>query len=344
MPDRLIEENGQYALDCHNALWATDQIHHTYQQARVRLNDVDFVLETEDLLILVEYKNASIEGAAAPEAFKPQDDKRVDLIWRKYFDSLHYLALKGKTKPKHFGISQGRCNSTETTACADQKGFTFFLAHGDGRGAGDDFSVLSPLDPGVERARTLWEISSCPRCYIGKVPVVMDIHIRQETTTDHEAVYSLVKRAFACAEHADGNEQDLVEALRKGVAFIPELSLVAEVDGKIAGHIMFTAATVDGKTVLALAPLSVLPEYQRKGIGKALIQEGHAIARKLGYTHSFVLGSETYYPKTGYVPAEKCGIKAPFDVPSENFMVCMIDETGDELHGIIKYAPEFGIE
>lgn len=102
MPDRLIEENGRYALDCHNALWATDQIHHTYQQARVRLNDVDFVQETEDLLILVEYKNASIEGAAAPEAFKPQDDKRVDLIWRKYFDSLHYLALKGKTKPKHY--------------------------------------------------------------------------------------------------------------------------------------------------------------------------------------------------------------------------------------------------
>lgn len=96
----------------------------------------------------------------------------------------------------------------------------------------------------------------------------MDIHIRQETTTDHEAVYSLVKRAFACAEHADGNEQDLVEALRKGVAFIPELSLVAEVDGKIAGHIMFTAATVDGKTVLALAPLSVLPSISGKELGK----------------------------------------------------------------------------
>ena len=102
MPDRLIEENGRYALDCHNALWATDQIHAAYQRAKVRLNDVDFVLETENLLILVEYKNAQICGAAHPELFNPQDDKRADVIWRKYFDSLHYLTLKGKTKPKHY--------------------------------------------------------------------------------------------------------------------------------------------------------------------------------------------------------------------------------------------------
>ena len=86
------------------------------------------------------------------------------------------------------------------------------------------------------------------------------MHIRKEISTDYETVYSVVKRAFESAEHADGNEQDLVNALRKGDAFIPELSLVAEVDGKIVGHIMFTKATVDGKTVLALAPLSVLPE------------------------------------------------------------------------------------
>lgn len=102
MPDRLIEENGRYALDCHNALWATDQIHAAYQRAKARLNDVDFVLETENLLILVEYKNAQICGAAHPELFNPQDDKRADVIWRKYFDSLHYLTLKGKTKPKHY--------------------------------------------------------------------------------------------------------------------------------------------------------------------------------------------------------------------------------------------------
>ncbi|MBM6939716.1 N-acetyltransferase [Pseudoflavonifractor phocaeensis] len=170
------------------------------------------------------------------------------------------------------------------------------------------------------------------------------MHIRKETATDYEIVYSVVKRAFENAEHADGNEQDLVNALRKGDAFIPELSLVAEADGKIVGHIMFTRATVDGKPVLALAPLSVLPEYQRKGIGKALIQEGHKIAKELGYTHAIVLGSEKYYPKSGYSPAEGFGIKAPFDAPSENFMACVLSETDVEIHGTIKYAPEFGIE
>lgn len=170
------------------------------------------------------------------------------------------------------------------------------------------------------------------------------MHIRKETITDYEAIYAVVKRAFESAEHADGNEQDLVNALRKGGAFIPELSLVAETDGKVVGHIMFTKATVDGKLVLVLAPLSVLPEYQRKGIGKALIQEGHKIAKEQGYTHSIVLGSEKYYPKAGYSPAEDFGIKAPFDVPSEKFMVCILNETGVEIHGTIKYAPEFGIE
>lgn len=169
------------------------------------------------------------------------------------------------------------------------------------------------------------------------------MHIRKETTKDYETVYSVIKRAFESAEHADGNEQDLVDALRKGDAFIPELSLVAETDGKFVGHIMFTKATVDGKPVLALAPLSVLPEYQRRGIGKALVREGHKIAAELGFTHSIVLGSENYYPKLGYSPAEGFGIKAPFDVPSENFMVYMLGEPRDKVHGTIKYAPEFGI-
>lgn len=91
--------------------------------------------------------------------------------------------------------------------------------------------------------------------------------IRKERSKDREIVYQVVKRAFESAEHADGNEQDLVDALRKSDAFIPELSLVAEMDQKIAGHIMFTKAQVGDETVLALAPLSVLPGYQKRDIG-----------------------------------------------------------------------------
>ncbi len=169
------------------------------------------------------------------------------------------------------------------------------------------------------------------------------MRIRKEEKKDYEIVYSVVKSAFDSAEHADGNEQDLVNALRKGDAFIPELSLVAEIDGKIAGHIMFTKAEIGNNVVLALAPLSVLPGYQRKGIGTALINEGHRIARESGYEYSIVLGSEKYYPRTGYLPADQFGIKPPFDVPGENFMVYKLKEDAPDIHGTVKYAKEFGI-
>lgn len=167
--------------------------------------------------------------------------------------------------------------------------------------------------------------------------------IRKETSKDYETVYSVIKSAFANAEHADGNEHDLVVALRKSEAFIPELSLVAEIDGNIAGHIMFTKAYVEDTAVLALAPLSVLPEYQKIGVGTALIKSGHEIAKNLGYGYSVVLGSEKYYSRFGYLPARTFGIKPPFDVPKENFMAFKISASAPHIHGFIKYAEEFRI-
>ena len=160
--------------------------------------------------------------------------------------------------------------------------------------------------------------------------------IRQEEIKDYKIVYSVIKKAFSCAQHTDGNEHNLVDALRSSKAFIPELSLVAEINGKIVGHIMFTKANIDNNVVLALAPLSVLPEYQKKGVGTALIKEGHKIAKKLGYGYSIVLGSEKYYPKTGYLPANRFGIKPSFDVPEENFMVYKINKDALDIHGIVK--------
>lgn len=126
--------------------------------------------------------------------------------------------------------------------------------------------------------------------------------IRQEEPKDYEIVYHVIKDAFNSAERSDGNEPDLVNALRQGEAFIPELSLVAELDGKIVGHILFTRAAVGNNTVLVLAPLSVIPAYQRKGVGISLIREGHKIANESGYEYSIVLGSQYYYSKAGYLP------------------------------------------
>ncbi len=169
------------------------------------------------------------------------------------------------------------------------------------------------------------------------------LEIRQENKEDYEEVYNVVKTAFETAEHSDGNEQDLVVALRNSNNFIPQLSLVAIQDGKIVGYILFTKIKIGKYEELALAPLGILPEYQKQGIGKQLIEKGHEIAKKLGYHYSVVLGSETYYPKSGYVPAIEYGIKAPFEVPNENFMAIKLNNTDNKIIGIVEYAREFGI-
>ncbi len=168
--------------------------------------------------------------------------------------------------------------------------------------------------------------------------------VRQEKPEDYEEIYAVVKSAFESAEHSDGNEQDLVNALRTGAAYVPELSLVAEVDGKIVGHIMFTKAHVGEHTVLALAPLSVLPGYQRRGIGTVLVTQGHKIAKKLGYGYSVVLGSEKYYPRLGYVTAQTYGILPPFEVPKENFMAYKLNEDAHGIKGVLQYSKEFGLD
>ena len=115
--------------------------------------------------------------------------------------------------------------------------------------------------------------------------------LRQELPKDYETVHHLIADSFATAEHSDGNEADLVAALRTGPSFVPALSRVAEVQGEIVGHILLTKAHVGSTTVLALAPLSVKPQFQRQGIGRALILDGHAVAKRLGF--SYVQGSDT---------------------------------------------------
>ena len=114
------------------------------------------------------------------------------------------------------------------------------------------------------------------------------IEIRQESQKDYEEVYRVVKTAFEMAEHSDGNEQDLVVALRNSDSFIPELSLVAVKEDKIVGYILFTKIKIGNHEEIALAPLAVLPEYQKQGIGSMLIEQGHKIAKQLGYHYSIV--------------------------------------------------------
>ena len=169
------------------------------------------------------------------------------------------------------------------------------------------------------------------------------MQIRREEKRDYDAVYALVKEAFSTAMHSDGNEHDLVAALRHSDAFIPALSLVAEIGNIIVGHILFTEVMVGSSTELALAPLSVAPAYQRQGIGSALIRTGHDIARRLGYAYSIVLGSEAYYPHFGYRPAEQFGIQTPAGIPPANFMALPLQENPVPISGSVVYAKEFGL-
>ena len=122
----------------------------------------------------------------------------------------------------------------------------------------------------------------------------MEIKLRKESKNDFESVFKLIEKAFQKEEHSDHKEQFLVERLRKSPAFIPELAIVAEVDNKIVGHILFTKLEIKNQSQsfesLALAPVSVLPEFHGKGIGSKLILYGHEIAKNLGYNSVILLG------------------------------------------------------
>jgi len=172
------------------------------------------------------------------------------------------------------------------------------------------------------------------------------IRIRQENDKDRVAVHGLIERAFATEEFSDQKEHLMVERLRGTEAFIPELSLVAECGDKLVGHILLTRIRIlQGSKVtesLALAPVSVLPGFQRKGIGSLLIKEAHQRARKMGYGSVIVLGHENYYPRFGYQRAELYGIEFPFDAPAANCMAIELKKNSlKAAGGKVAYPPEF---
>ena len=169
------------------------------------------------------------------------------------------------------------------------------------------------------------------------------LEIRKENVNDYEEVYNVIKTAFEKAEHSDGKEQELVIELRKSNSFIPELSLVALEENKIVGYILFTKIKIGNSTELALAPLAVLPKYQRKVIGTKLIKEGHKIAKQLNYNYSVVLGNNKYYSRLGYITANKYNIKAPFDIEDNYFMAIKLNENAELIEGIVEYDEAFEI-
>ena len=168
----------------------------------------------------------------------------------------------------------------------------------------------------------------------------MEIRIRQEVKEDHKRVYEINKMAFG-----QENESKLIEKIRKGPNFVPELSLVAEKDNEIVGHILFSKIKIVGESefeTLALAPMAVIPKLQKQGIGGKLIKKGIEKAIELGFDSIIVLGHKDYYPKFGFQQASKWGIKSPFEVPDEAFMAIELTEKALESRaGVVQYPQEF---
>jgi putative acetyltransferase len=165
------------------------------------------------------------------------------------------------------------------------------------------------------------------------------IVIRPETPDDVAAIRVVNERAFG--QPAEAN---LVDALRaNGKAII---SLVAEQNGQVIGHLLFSPVTIESENQIiagvGLAPLAVLPEWQSRGIGSRLVEAGLAQCRSAGHQRAVVLGHAHYYPRFGFVPASRYGLRSEYDVPDDVFMAIELrDGAMQGCAGLVKYASEF---
>lgn len=160
------------------------------------------------------------------------------------------------------------------------------------------------------------------------------MEIRQETPADYDEVFSLVKESFATTSHSDGTEAEYLNEIRGMKEFIPELSLVAlSDDNKIIGQIVLYETIIKTEhneiTELVLSPLSVHPDYFKKGIARALMEESFLIAKGMGYRAVFLCGDYDFYKKIGFKPSCDYGIFHVND-NEKNADWCMVRELEDD--------------
>lgn len=169
------------------------------------------------------------------------------------------------------------------------------------------------------------------------------ITIRAERPDDCLTIERIVQRAYAAIPYSDHREHLMIDRLRGTDAYVPALSLLAEIEGEPAGHVLLTKATIgnDGAavTTLALAPLSVVPEFQSRGVGRHLVRSVHQRAAALGFGTVLLIGIPAYYPQFGYEPLRRYPIVLPFEAPDENCMILQLRPHAlDGVAGTVQYA------
>lgn len=162
--------------------------------------------------------------------------------------------------------------------------------------------------------------------------------LRDETPSDLNAVYRVNAQAFET-----NAEAELVNLLRRREKAV--ISLVAEIYGKIVGHILFSPLSIEPHhknwNALGLAPVGVIPAFQNLGIGKALVSMGLDRCRDLGIELVIVLGHPTYYPKFGFQKASDFGLANEYQADEAFMVIELIPDVLKNYEGLVKYAPEF---
>jgi len=166
------------------------------------------------------------------------------------------------------------------------------------------------------------------------------VTVRAETPEDRAAVRAVNQHAFAGEDEAR-----LVDALRDGG--YARVSLVAEVEGRVVGHILFSDLLIvtDGGLVpaLSLAPMAVRPEFQKRGIGSALVRTGSEVCRDQGHRIVVVLGHPHYYPRFGFSAKLAEPLTSPFGGHDAWMAIELVPGALAGVRGWVRYAPPFGV-
>lgn len=165
--------------------------------------------------------------------------------------------------------------------------------------------------------------------------------IRRETEGDAPLIHSLHDAAFATVAYASGTEAAIVDALREGEDWVPQLSLVAEADGKPVGHAVCSYGRLDGERILGLGPIGVDPALHGKGIGSALMHASIAAADALDEPMIILLGDPRYYGRFGFESASQYGIEPPEAGWEDAFQVRRLASWRNDLRGRYVYSPGF---